>query len=177
MGAVGNRRCAGRVGGARTTRRPGRRGAVVVASLCATLSVLVSMTASASAAPTLLNWFGSDTPPTGMAVEESTGNVLVAQSEGLNAIEVFGARGGQPAGEAPSMLTGAETHAESFAFEGSLPLGFNDEWVGVAVDNSASPAAGSIYVADPGHKVVDRFKLSGASSNTNPRWANRGRIS
>jgi hypothetical protein len=118
------------------------------------------MTASASAAPTLLSWFRSAAPPTGIAVEEATGNVLVAESGGLNAVEVLGARGGRPGG-APSMLTGAETPAESFAFEGSVGLGYNEEWAGVAVDNSTSAAAGSIYVADPGHKVVDRFELSG----------------
>jgi hypothetical protein len=127
--------------------------------LCAVLSVLALMAASASAAPTLLSWFRSAAPPTGMAVEESTGNVFVAESEELNAVDVSGAGGGLPAGGSPRMLTGAETPAESFSFKGSTA--YNGEWVGVAVDNSTSTAAGSIYVVDPGHKVVDRFKLIG----------------
>ncbi|MGA2165189.1 MAG: hypothetical protein ABSH36_12060 [Solirubrobacteraceae bacterium] len=140
-----------------------RRVLAVLVSLCVALGVLGSIASFASAAPTLLSWFGSGTPPTGMAVEESTGNVLVAQSNGREAVAVSGARGGSPAGGAPRMLTGAETPAKSFAFEGSVGLGYNEEWVGVAVDNSNSAAAGSIYVADPGHEVVDRFKLSGGA--------------
>jgi Collagen triple helix repeat (20 copies) len=90
-----------------------------------------------------------------MAVEESTGNVLVAESSGLQVVDVFGERGGAPAGGAPATLTGEQTPAKSFEF--------NSNWVGVAVDNSTSPAAGSIYVVDRGHAVVDRFKLSGGA--------------
>jgi hypothetical protein len=52
-------------------------------------------------------------------------------------------------------LTGANTPAKSFDF--------NERWSGVAVENSSSSAAGSIYVADQGHGVVDRFKLVGGS--------------
>jgi hypothetical protein len=57
----------------------------------------------------------------------------------------------------PSTLTGEHTPAESFAFDGG--------WSGIAVDNSNSTAAGTIYVADPErepsdkeHAVVDRFR-------------------
>jgi hypothetical protein len=91
-----------------------------------------------------------------MAVEESTGNVLVPESgEDFEAVYVFGERGGSPAGGAPTVFSGQQTPAESFAFD--------REWVGVAVDNSTSAAAGSIYVVDRGHAVVDRFKLSGGA--------------
>jgi DNA-binding beta-propeller fold protein YncE len=124
--------------------------------LCTVLAVLAAGSASASASPpTFLKSFGFFTRPTGMAVEESTGNVLVAESGGLNVVDVFGERGGAPAAGAPATLTGAQTPAESFEF--------NSVWVGVAVDNSTSSAAGSIYVADLGHAVVDRFKLSGGA--------------
>jgi DNA-binding beta-propeller fold protein YncE len=129
-------------------------------SLSVALAVLASGSASAFASPpALVGSFPSAAGPTGMAVEQSTGNVLVAESGGLEAVDVFGPRGGRPAGAAPAMLTGENTPAKSFAFAGSPA--FNDEWVGVAVDNSRSAAAGSIYVVDPGHQVVDRFKLSG----------------
>jgi hypothetical protein len=132
----------------------------LLASLCAALAVLASGSASAFASPaTFIGSFHSAAAPTGMAVEESTGNLLVAESGELEAVDVFGDRGGSPAGGAPGQLTGAETPAGSFSFKGAIA--YNDEWVGVAVDNSTSSAAGSIYVVDPGHKVVDRFKLSG----------------
>jgi hypothetical protein len=89
-----------------------------------------------------------------MAVEESTGNVLVPESgEDFDVVDVFGERGGTPAGGAPVAFSGQHTPDGSFAFD--------FEWVGVAVDNSAGSAGGSIYVVDRGHAVVDRFKLSG----------------
>ncbi|HWX88571.1 MAG TPA: hypothetical protein VNX67_10390, partial [Solirubrobacteraceae bacterium] len=91
-----------------------------------------------------------------MAVEESTGNVFVPESgEDFDAVKVFGERGGLPAGGAPAEFSGQDTPAGSFEFE--------RRWVGVAVDNSTSAAAGSIYVVDRGHAVVDRFKLSGGA--------------
>ncbi len=51
------------------------------------------------------------------------------------------------------VLSGIDTPAKSFAF--------NRQWVGIAVDNSIGAGAGSVYVVDRSHKVVDRFKLSG----------------
>ncbi len=132
----------------------------MLASLCVALAVLALASASAFAwAPTFVGSFGPSVKPTGMAVEEATGNVLVAESGELERLDVFGERGGMPAGGAPTRLTGENTPAGSFSFKGAIA--FNEEWVGVAVDNSTSAAAGSIYVVDPGHAVVDRFKLSG----------------
>jgi hypothetical protein len=127
----------------------------VLAPLCAALAVLALGSVSAFASPaTYLHSFGPFERPTGIAVEETTGNVLVPESgEDLDAVSVFGARGGAPAGGAPGGFSGEQTPAGSFAF--------NREWVGIAVDNSTSAAAGSIYVVDRGHAVVDRFKLSG----------------
>jgi hypothetical protein len=124
----------------------------VLASLCAALA---AASASALASPaTYLHSFGPFARPTGLAVEESSGNVFVPESgEDFDAVNVFGERGGSPAGGAPAGLSGQHTPAGSFAFD--------REWVGVAADNSTSAAAGSIYVVDRGHAVVDRFKLSG----------------
>jgi DNA-binding beta-propeller fold protein YncE len=120
--------------------------------LCAALSVT---SASALASPaTYLHSFGPFERPTGLAVEESTGNVFVPENgEDFDVVNVFGARGGSPAGGAPSGFSGVQTPAGSFEFD--------REWIGIAVDNSTSTATGSIYVVDRGHAVVDRFKLSG----------------
>jgi DNA-binding beta-propeller fold protein YncE len=134
-----------------------RSALAVLASLCAVLAVLASGAPSAFAsAATYLHSFGSFERPTGIAVEESTGNVLIPESgEDFDAVNVFGERGGAAAGGAPAVFSGEHTPAGSFEF--------NREWVGIAVDNSTSAAAGSIYVVDRGHAVVDRFKLSGGA--------------
>jgi DNA-binding beta-propeller fold protein YncE len=127
----------------------------MLASVCAALAVLALGSAGAFASPaTYLRGFGPFERPTGIAVEESTGNVFVPESgEDFNVVNVFGERGGPAAGGAPAGFSGEHTPAGSFEFD--------REWVGVAVDNSTSSAAGSIYVVDRGHGVVDRFKLSG----------------
>jgi hypothetical protein len=132
-----------------------RLGLAVLASLCAAPVVFASADTSAFAlSPTFVGSFSFLERPTGMAVEESTGNLLVPESgEDFNVVNVFGEKGGLPGGGAPSAFSGEDTPDGSFAF--------NFGWVGIAVDNSTSSAAGSIYVADRGHKVVDRFKLSG----------------
>jgi DNA-binding beta-propeller fold protein YncE len=128
----------------------------VLVSLCAALAVMAS-TSALAAPPTYLHSFGPFARPTGIAIEESNGNVFVPESgEDFDTVNVFGERGGSPAGGAPSELSAQHTPAESFAFD--------REWVGVAVDNSpASSAMGSVYVVDRGHGVVDRFKLSGGA--------------
>jgi hypothetical protein len=127
----------------------------MLASLCAALAVLASAGASAFAlSPTFAGSFSFPARPTGMAVEESTGNVFIPETgEDFNVVNVFGEKGGSPAGGAPAAFSGEDTPDGSFAF--------NFHWIGVAVDNSTSSAAGSIYVVDWGHAVVDRFKLSG----------------
>lgn len=127
----------------------------MLASFCTALTVLALGSASAFASPaTYLHNFGPFERPTGIAVEESTGNVFVPESgEDFDVVNVFDERGRTPAGGAPAMFSGEHTPAGNFEFD--------REWVGIAVDNSTSPAAGSIYVVDRGHAVVDRFKLSG----------------
>jgi hypothetical protein len=129
-----------------------RRPVLAVASLCVALVASASAGASALASPpTFLGSFNPVERPTGMAVEESTGNVFVPVSgEDFDQVRVFGKNGGAPAGGAPAAFS---DDGASFAFEG--------EWVGIAVDNSTSSAAGSVYVVDRGHRVVDRFKLIG----------------
>jgi len=123
--------------------------------LAVILALPTLVPASAVASPaTYLHSFGPYERPTGLAVEESTGNVFVPESgEDFDTVHVRSDRGHTPAGGAPTELSGLDTPDGSFEFD--------REWVGVAVDNSTSTLAGSVYVVDRGHKVVDRFKLSG----------------
>lgn len=84
--------------------------------------------------------------PLGVAVNDATGNVYVAD-EGNNRVEVFNAQGGY-AGQ----ITGGETPAGSFRAPSA-----------VAVDNSPSSATrGTVYVVDRRHAVVDAFDAAGA---------------
>ena len=120
-------------------------------SLGAALAVLAGASTSAEATPaTYLRSYDFFSSPTGIAVEESTGNVFSPEN---GSVQVLDERGITPTGGAPKEFSGAQTPAASFAFEGS--------WVGVAVDNSTGGASGSVYVVDRGHVVVDRFKLKG----------------
>jgi DNA-binding beta-propeller fold protein YncE len=133
------------------------------------LAGLVPSSALASPA-TYLRAFGPFERPTGIAVEEATGNVLIPESgEDLDTVNVFGDRGGPPSGGAPAAFSGENTPAGSFAF--------NFRWVGVAVDNSTSAAAGSVYVVDRGHGVVDRFKLSGGEFKYESQLTGEPRVS
>jgi DNA-binding beta-propeller fold protein YncE len=129
----------------------------VLVSSCTALAASALGGATAFASPaTYVGSFGPFERPTGIAVDESTGNVLVPESgEDFDAVSVFGERGGVAAGGAPAVFSGEQTPAGSFEFD--------REWVGIAVDNSTSAAAGSVYVVDRGHAVVDRFKLSGGA--------------
>jgi NHL repeat-containing protein len=130
-----------------------------VAALLATPVVLAGVLALASgpalasnsypAAPNAL--FGAPglgagqlSGPVGVAVDESSGDVYVADA-GNNRVEEFDAEGKYLA-----TITGAETPAGSFSDPSD-----------VAVDNSSSPAKGDLYVMDVGHHVIDVFNSSG----------------
>src|ERR1700723_3106032 len=104
--------------------------------------------------------------PNGIAVDEATGDVYVADI-GTNAVSKFDANGTPvnfnfPAGskEAPgNTLKGADTPAESFSF----PSAYGTP-AAIAVDNSNSPSdpsAGDLYVMDGGHGVIDKFSPEG----------------
>ncbi len=89
--------------------------------------------------------------PTGIAVNETTGEVLVADGGSANVVDVFGPEGGSVLGT----LTG--TGSETFEF-GSVSAG-------VAVNNdSASPSFGDVYVSDGKHGVVDKFERTGPAA-------------
>ena len=141
------------------------------ASAIAVLAAVVVLGASASPAlaethPFLEPLGGSVSPdtftnPNGIAVEESTGDVYVADlgsstvpqsvskfdSSGA-LIESWGTKG---------RLTGTPSGPFSFPEVPGTPAE-------IAVDNSSSPSdpnAGDLYVMDAGHEVVDRFSASG----------------
>jgi hypothetical protein len=115
--------------------------------------------------PLAFSPFGAGGEPTGVAVDESSGNVFVADS-GLRRVLVFGFEGGSPAGGLPGELTGEQTPAGKFKFGG--------EPTGVAVDNACfqhklsgaactafDPSNGDIYVTDVKNNVVDKFRING----------------
>jgi hypothetical protein len=127
----------------------------VVAASLATLAVLALASPSAMASnsypgePNAL--FGSPgsgagelSGPLGVAVDESSGDVYVADA-GNNRVEEFDAEGKYLA-----TITGAETPAGSFS-----------DPSGIAVNNSSSPAKDDVYVMDVGHSVIDVFDSSG----------------
>ncbi len=110
--------------------------------------------------------FGSFSLATGVAVDQSTGNVFVADSR-ADVVRVYDAEGAGPVGGIPSELTGALTPSGGF--------NFHEEPVGVAVDNACfyhklsggactafDPSNGAIYVTDVLNNVVDKFVVNGS---------------
>jgi hypothetical protein len=131
----------------------------VVAASLATLVVLVGVLVLASGpalasdsypgVPNALfgasgSGLGQLSGPVGVAVDESSGDVYVADA-GNNRVEEFGSEGKYLA-----TITGAETPAGSFSDPN-----------GVAVDNALSSAKDDLYVMDVGHHVIDVFDPSG----------------
>ncbi len=108
--------------------------------------------------------FGSFTNPNGIAVEESTGDVYIADI-GTDTVSRFAADGNPV--EFPALhsnvLTGAATPAGSFSF----PSLYGTP-AAIAVDNSTNPAdpsAGDLYVMDAGHDAIDKFSPEGRYLN------------
>ncbi len=109
--------------------------------------------------------FGLFEHASGVAVDQSSGNVFVVDS-GLeaNVVRVFGPEGLSPLGGAPAQLPGL--HA---------PFEFNNEFIGIAIDNacflngksgaectSFDPSNGDIYVPNVlgDEEVVEKFRLN-----------------
>jgi hypothetical protein len=94
--------------------------------------------------------------PAGIAVNDSSGEVYVYDSEGLR-VERFSAAGsfeGQFNGGGPTGVLAPPASVSEDARHGSL---FN-----LAVDNDpSSPSVGDVYVVDPGHNVIDKFSAGG----------------
>jgi hypothetical protein len=130
----------------------------VVAGLWLSLGGVAAL-AAGEAHPFLLS-FGSFTNPNGIAVDESTGDVYVADIA-TNTVNRVTATG-EPAEFAvlhSSVLTGAGTPAKAFSF----PDVYGTP-AAIAVDNStdpADPSRGDLYVMDAGNGVIDKFDADG----------------
>jgi hypothetical protein len=135
-------------------------------------SLMVALLAAMGAASPLasadthpfLGEFGSFTNPNGIAIDESTGDVYVADLT-TKTISKFDASGNPV--EFPALksntLTGAATPAGAFAFP-EAP----DTPAAIAVDNSTSlsdPSKGDLYVMDAGNNVIDKFNAGGEYLN------------
>jgi hypothetical protein len=127
--------------------------------MCAVVGAVIGLASADASAFTgyglLPPAIGAFAHPTGMAVDQTSGNLYVADGSPANSIDVFGAEGGAPAGGGPSQITGAETPAGTFNFA--------SEPTGVAVDNSGGPSNGAIYVTDVVNSVIDKFRLNGSN--------------
>jgi DNA-binding beta-propeller fold protein YncE len=137
---------------------------------------------SAQAETTYVTSFGSasTTPanpypllePSGVAVNDSTGDVYVADT-GNNRIEEFDSDGNfvRMWGKDVNVSTGGDIcpEAPGDTCEASPPFGSSAGdaagWfshpVGIAVDNSNGPAAGSVYVVDLSNNRIQRFTADG----------------
>jgi hypothetical protein len=104
--------------------------------------------------------FGSFGDPNGIAIDESSGDVYVADIE-TAAVYKFD-RDGNPVNFSSlgaNALSGSATPAGSFSFpsERGTPAA-------IAVDNSTDAkdsSAGDLYVMDTGHTVIDKFRSDG----------------
>jgi hypothetical protein len=135
----------------------------IATALSLVVGVIVALGAGASPAlaetahPFLFS-FGSFTNPNGIAVEESTGDVYVADIA-TNTVYRFDASGAPVDFSAlhSNALTGGPAHSFSFLDTPGTPAE-------IAVDNSSSPSdpnAGDLYVLDLGHGVIDKFNAKG----------------
>jgi hypothetical protein len=127
-----------------------------------TTVVVIGVGASSALAEThpFLFSFGSFANPNGIAIDQSSGDVYVADI-GAGTVRKFDASGGPiESWGTKGQLTGGATPAGSFSFPET-----QDTPAAIAVDNSTSPSdpsAGDLYVMDAGHHVIDKFSSSGA---------------
>jgi streptogramin lyase len=129
--------------------------------LVAILALVATPALAAQTHPFITSFDGSATgtsplsKPSGIAVDQSSANVFLADGGSNNVLDVFG-----PEGEVPSGI------ASPYRIEG---FAFNNEPSGVAVDNSATSASkGDLYVADVAHSLVKEFALNPISEEYEP---------
>jgi hypothetical protein len=141
-----NQGATGLHGGAAPRARQALR---VVAPICLALMAVTGFNARPALAATtrpLVKTFGSFSAPSGIAIDETKGNVFIADGGLSQTVDIFG-----PEGEAPSGVSVTEIPGFAFGTEPS----------GVAVDNSASsPSKGAVYVTDVQNSSVKKFTLN-----------------
>jgi SMP-30/Gluconolactonase/LRE-like region len=117
------------------------------------MAVLVTLAFAASSAQAeethfLNKTFGNFALPSGIDVDETTGNVFVADGGSSNSVEIFGPDGGAPIGVSATKIGGFD---------------FGSEPSGVAIDDSSlSPSQGALYVTDVRNSAVKKFSLNGS---------------
>jgi hypothetical protein len=133
----------------------------ILGSLAPLITVL-GFSASPALAEThpFVSSFGAFSNPNGIAVEESTGDVYVADI-GTSAIYKFNASGNPVnfSSLGSNVLSGGATPAKSFSFPD-----VSGTPAQVAIDNStdtSDPSRGDLYVMDAGHNVIDKFSPTG----------------
>lgn len=149
MAAVRGRSTRRRSGAGTWKALRGRRragAAFLVSTLTAVVWATVAAGTASAETPILLDSFGSFAHPSGVAVDEATGNVFVADGGFNDSVEILGPEGEAPSGVAVSRIEG---------------LSFGSEPSGIAVDNAVGSASrGAVYVADVGHSSVRKFELN-----------------
>ena len=137
--------------------------------MTAVVLVVAAMGVGASAAMAeshpFVGSFGSFSNPNGIAVDESSGDVYVADI-GTNTVSKFDANGNPVdftcGAQCSAYVTGNEitgTPTGSFAFPDAPGTP-----AAIAVDDSTSPSdpsRGDLYVMDAGHDVIDKFNAGG----------------
>jgi hypothetical protein len=121
--------------------------ATISAVVIAGMFLLAFAAGARAATPEYVASFGTYTKPSAVGIDEIRGYVFVADS-GANVVQIAALDGSSPAGL-------ASTTIEGFAFNG--------EPTGVAVDNSSSPAAGTVYVADVANSAIKKFAYDAAN--------------
>jgi sugar lactone lactonase YvrE len=90
--------------------------------------------------------------PSGIGVDETSGNVFLADGGEGNALQILGAEGGAPA----DLVSPFQISGFAFGYEPS----------GSAVDNSAtSPSKGTVYVVDVQHSRVEKYVRNGTTEH------------
>jgi DNA-binding beta-propeller fold protein YncE len=160
------------------------------AALCGALAFLAFTALAPSAASAdqtrlLVNHFGTLNNPTAIAIDQTSGDVYVADTANHriekfdsagNLLLAFGADVGGPGIDTcTSACQPGTAGSEPGAFEGTFE-GFNshetESRLFLAVDNdAASPSFHDVYVGDPGDNLVSKFDSAGNLIST---WGNNG---
>jgi hypothetical protein len=122
---------------------------------------------AAGEAHPLVGEFGSFSNPNGIAIDESSGDVYVADI-GTDTVYKFDASGSPVnftagAGSGSNALAGVPAQSGQPAESFSFPNVYGTP-AAIAVDNSKSssdPSAGDLYVMDAGHGAIDKFSPGG----------------
>ncbi len=137
-------------------------------SLCAVVGGLLFVWSAPALAQRMHEFsksFGGEGSGTGqlsrpgqLAVNEATGDVYVID-RGNARVEIFSS-----AGAYVGQFNGSASPTGAFSWIAGFGLGAEPEGA-IAIDNSTNPrdpSRGDVYVADDGHRVIDKFTASGA---------------